>query len=244
MHAVTVRPFQEFEDDPLSQEQPMAVLTLLRHGQSRANRALRFTGWEDAALSARGRLEAAQAGRRLHAAGRPVDVCFTSMLGRAIHTAEIALAERGQGGLPIRPCWRLNERHYGSLQGLTPWKAAYRHGPLRVLRCRYRARARPPLLPESDPRSPLRDPRYASIDPQRLPRAESLVDVAARLRPCWRERIAPELARGRHVLVVSHRHLLGVLLEYLGEHAPRRGFAFAEPRIVRFAPGDARLSGL
>lgn len=231
-----------FEPAPGLREQP-GLLTLLRHGQSRANRALRFTGWDDAGLSAQGRQEAARAGRLLGAGERPVDVCFTSMLGRAMHTAEIALAEASQAPPSIRPCWRLNERHYGSLQGLTPWTAAWHYGPLRVLRCRYLAGERPPLLAECDARSPRRDPRYAAVDPSLLPRTESLLDVATRIRPCWHERIAPELARGRHVLVVSHRHLLRVLLELLGEPVPRRGFACAEPRMVRFAPGDARLSG-
>ncbi len=220
---------------------PPAVLTLLRHGQSRWNRSLRFTGWEDIGLSARGRLEAADAGRALRGDVPPVDVCFTSMLGRTIDTAEIALAARGQPGVPIRPCWRLNERHYGALQGLTPWAAAMRYGPRRVLRCRRRARERPPSLSESDPRSPHRDARYAGIDRHLLPHAESLRDVAMRVLPCWREHIVPELADGRHVLVVSHRNLLQVLLWLLEEEPPFLGFGRGRPRILRFDRDDARL---
>jgi 2,3-bisphosphoglycerate-dependent phosphoglycerate mutase len=196
------------------------MLTLLRHGQSVWNRSGRFAGWADIDLSAAGRAEAARAGELLRRESRPVDCCFTSSLRRAIVTSEIALAAMDCGDVPIEHHWRLNERHYGALQGLRVWPAVRRYGPVAVLRCRRRFRVRPPSLDPADPRFPGHDPRYAELDEGDLPLGESVADAQARLLPYWRTRIAPELALGRHVLVVSHKHTLRALLRLLRSRAP------------------------
>jgi len=186
-------------------------LVLLRHGESEWNRDRRFTGWTDVDLSAAGVAEAAEAGERLRREGLAFDCCFTSVLRRAAHTAEIVLRTMQLGHIPIEQTWRLNERHYGALQGMGPWRAMYRYGPLSVLRCQYQFAARPPALAPDDPRFPGCDPRYATVRAEELPRAESYADTQARLRPYWVERIAPELARGRRILVVSHKNTLRAL---------------------------------
>lgn len=186
-------------------------LVLLRHGESEWNRDRRFTGWTDVDLSAAGMAEAARAGERLRREGLAFDCCFTSVLRRAAHTAEIVLQTMQLEHISVEQTWRLNERHYGALQGMGPWRAMYRYGPLSVLRCQYQFAARPPALAPGDPRFPGCDPRYAAVRADDLPRAESHADTLARLRPYWVERIAPELARGRRILVVSHKNTLRAL---------------------------------
>jgi 2,3-bisphosphoglycerate-dependent phosphoglycerate mutase len=186
-------------------------LVLLRHGQSEWNRDRRFTGWTDVDLSAEGMAEAARAGERLRREGLAFDRCFTSVLRRATHTTEIVLQTMQLDHLPVEQTWRLNERHYGALQGMGSLRAICRYGPLSVLRCQYQFAARPPALAPDDPRFPGRDPRYAGVDADELPRAESHADTLARLRPYWTERIVPALARGRCILVVSHKNTLRAL---------------------------------
>ncbi|MBI5504075.1 MAG: 2,3-bisphosphoglycerate-dependent phosphoglycerate mutase [Deltaproteobacteria bacterium] len=191
-----------------------AILTLLRHGQSESNRARRFAGWDDIDLSEVGRAEAETAGRLLRNGGYGFDCCFTSVLRRATHTAELALRAMGLEDIPLERSWRLNERHYGALQGLELWPAVRRYGLMPVLRCRGFT-GRPPLLDTGDPRFPGRDPLYASLAAGDLPRGESLADAQARVIPYWRERIVPQLERGRRVLVVSHKNTLRVIVKLL-----------------------------
>ncbi len=195
------------------------VLVLLRHGESEWNRDGRFTGWADVDLSAAGEAEAARAAQHLRAQGYAFDRCFTSVLTRATRTAAIVLHGLGLDDIPVERSWRLNERHYGALQGLSTWPALRQHGLRAVLRCRYRFAGRPPALDPSDPRFPGRDPRYAEVPADELPRAESYADTLARLTPYWTERISPEVARGGRILVVSHKNTLRALATLL---APRR----------------------
>jgi 2,3-bisphosphoglycerate-dependent phosphoglycerate mutase len=194
-------------------------LVLLRHGESEWNRDRRFTGWTDVDLSAAGALEAAQAGERLRRDGLVLDMCFSSILRRATRTAEIVLRTMQLENLAIEQTWRLNERHYGALQGMHTWPAMCRFGPLAVLRCQLQFAVRPPELAPGDPRFPGFDPRYAAVNAEELPRAESYADTLARLRPYWVERIAPELARGRRVLVVSHKNTLRALVTLIERRA-------------------------
>lgn len=218
------------------------ILTLLRHGQSEWNREGRFSGWADVDLSPRGRAEAERAGRLLARAGRPVDRCFTSMLRRAETTASILLGAMKQHDVPVERSWRLNERHYGDLQGLRVWSAVKRHGPLTVLRCRRGFRVRPPQLPPDDPRSVAHDSRYAAVASDTLPRSESVADTLARLLPYWQHRILPELALGRHVLVVSHKHTLRGLMKLMRHRAPGQLPHFrihtAAPMMMRLGSDD------
>ncbi len=188
---------------------------LLRHGESIWNRDKRFTGWTDVALSAEGVLQAERAGRVLQAIGCRFDVCFTSMLARATDTLRLTLQTMGLSDVPIRQSWRLNERHYGALQGLTLWQGVRRYGPRRVLGCQRRFAVPPPLLELADPRFPGLDPRYADLAPSQLPRGESVADTQRRVLPCWHEEIAPALRAGQCVLVVSHRNTLRALRKLL-----------------------------
>ena len=206
-------------------------LVLLRHGESEWNRERRFTGWADVGLSAAGVGEAVRAGERLHREGLVFDGCFTSILRRATHTAEIVLRTMQLEHIPVEQTWRLNERHYGALQGMGPWRAMCRYGPLSVLRCQYRFAARPPALAPGDPRFPGCDPRYAAVRAEELPRAESHADTLERLRPYWVERIAPELARGRRILVVSHKNTLRARAKLI------EGRADSEVRGIRVPTG-------
>lgn len=198
-----------------------ATLTLLRHGQSEWNRDRRFAGWADIDLSEAGRAEAETAGRLLRSGGYTFDCCFTSVLRRATHTSQLVLHAMGLEGIRVQRTWRLNERHYGALQGLGLWPAVRRYGLLPVLRCRG-FRGRPPLLDIDDPRFPGRDPLYASLDSRELPRGESLADAQARVMPYWNEYIVPELERGHRVLVVSHKNTLRVLVKLLERRGDER----------------------
>ena len=195
-------------------------LTLLRHGESVSNRARRFTGWQDVELSAEGRRQAQRAAAWLTAAGMDFDVGFTSHLQRASETLRIVLAAQGRDGVAVERSWRLNERHYGALQGLTWWGAALRYGPRRVVTWQRGFTALPPPLPSGDP-------------PSAAPAAESLRDMRARLLPYWRDTIAPAVRSGRRVLVVAHRNPLCALLGLLErpEHDE-----FERPRIPTARP--------
>jgi len=193
----------------------MHTLVLLRHGESVWNKENRFTGWTDVGLSEKGVAEAETAGRRLREAGYTFDLCHTSVLKRAIKTLWLALEELDLMYLPVRNHWRLNERHYGALQGLNKAETAERHSKEQVFLWRRSFDVAPPPLDVTDPRHPSNDPRYAGLDPSLLPRAESLKDTIARVLPCWNEVIASDIASGRRVLISAHGNSLRALVKYL-----------------------------
>jgi 2,3-bisphosphoglycerate-dependent phosphoglycerate mutase len=190
-------------------------LVLLRHGQSTWNVANLFTGWTDVDLSEQGRAEAAQAGRELLHTGIRFDHCYTSVLKRAIRTLHIALDEMDRLWLPVEKSWRLNERHYGALQGLDKAQTVERHGEAQVKVWRRSYDIPPPPLAEDDERHPRHDPRYAGLDPALLPATESLKDTLARVLPLWDEGIAPRLKAGQNLLVAAHGNSLRAMVKML-----------------------------
>lgn len=190
-------------------------LVLLRHGQSIWNLENLFTGWIDVDLSDQGVQEAQEAGRLLRDEGIAFDVAFTSVLKRAIRTLWIALDEMDLMWLPVERTWRLNERHYGALQGLDKARTVERHGAEQVKIWRRSYDIPPPPLSADDPQHPRFDRRYASIPPGEVPAAESLKDTLGRVLPFWNSRIAPELAAGRNVLVAAHGNSLRALVKML-----------------------------
>src|SRR5947207_4963877 len=172
----------------------MYTLVLLRHGQSTWNQENRFTGWKDVDLTEQGNAEARDAGRLMNEAGLSFDHAFTSVLKRAIKTLDIALEEMDRLWIPVTKHWRLNERHYGALQGLNKAETAAKHGEEQVKVWRRSYDVRPPALEASDERFPCRDGRYADLTDQELPRTESLKDTVARFQPYWPETTAPASA--------------------------------------------------
>jgi len=190
-------------------------LVLLRHGQSVWNVANLFTGWTDVDLSDQGRQEAAQAGRELLATGIRFDYCYTSVLKRAIRTLHLALDEMDKLWLPVEKSWRLNERHYGALQGLDKAQTVERHGEAQVKIWRRSYDIPPPPLAASDDRHPCHDVRYAGLDPALLPATESLKDTLARVLPLWNDAIAPRLKAGQNVLVAAHGNSLRAMVKML-----------------------------
>jgi len=190
-------------------------LILVRHGQSTWNLENLFTGWTDVDLSAEGRLEALQAGRALLRERLGVDIAFTSVLKRAIRTLWIMLDEMDLMWIPVERSWRLNERHYGALQGLDKAQTAAQHGEAQVKIWRRSYDIAPPPLAADDPRHPRFDPRYATLNAQDLPATESLKDTLARVLPLWHARIAPELRGGRNVMVVAHGNSLRAMVKML-----------------------------
>lgn len=193
----------------------MKKLVLLRHGESIWNLENRFTGWTDVDLSERGRQEARRAGQLLKEAGFAFDIAYTSMLKRAIRTLWTVLDEMDRMWIPVAHSWRLNERHYGALQGLNKAETAAKFGDKQVLQWRRSYDLPPPALEEGDPRLMPDDPRYAELDPQHLPRTECLKDTVARFLPYWRETIAPMINVGKSVLIVAHGNSLRALVKYL-----------------------------
>uniref|UniRef100_A0A831UBN6 2,3-bisphosphoglycerate-dependent phosphoglycerate mutase n=1 Tax=Geobacter metallireducens TaxID=28232 RepID=A0A831UBN6_GEOME len=193
----------------------MKKLVLLRHGESVWNRENRFTGWTDVGLSERGVEEAIRAGRTLRDEGFVFDVAFTSVLKRAIKTLWLVLEEMDLMWIPEYRHWRLNERHYGALQGLNKAETAERHGLEQVHIWRRSYDIRPPALAPDDQRFPGRDPRYADLLPQELPLTESLKDTVARFLPYWRETIAPAVSEGKRVLISAHGNSLRALVKHL-----------------------------
>ncbi len=193
------------------------ILVLLRHGESIWNRDNRFTGWTDIPLSEKGRDEAAAAGRMLKAEKYTFDLAFTSVLQRAIETLEIVLRELALTGIPVQRSWRLNERHYGALQGLNKTETAKIYGADQVRQWRRSYAIRPPSLTEDDDRQPAGDIRYADVPPNQLPLTESLRDTVKRFLPCWYEGIAPQILRGRRVIVSAHGNSLRALVKYLDD---------------------------
>ncbi len=194
-------------------------LILVRHGQSTWNVDNRFTGWTDVDLSAGGKLEAAQAARELLREKLSADIAFTSVLKRAVRTLWIMLDEMDRMWTPVERTWRLNERHYGGLQGLNKAQTVAQHGEAQVKIWRRSYDIAPPALSAEDPRHPRFDPRYAAIDPQELPATESLKDTLARVLPVWHARIAPELRSGADVLVVAHGNSLRAMVKMLDDVA-------------------------
>ena len=198
-------------------QQRITQLVLLRHGQSIWNRDKKFTGWSDIPLSAKGEQEAEQAAYLLKQAGLTFDLCFTSSLQRAKTTARIVLSAM-QLDLPVHESWRLNERHYGALEGMERWPAIKKFGIWPILGCQIKFDATPPYLDTHDPRFPGNLPGYAGIDKNELPLGESMQNTLARVKPYWEETIQPEIQHGKRVLIVSHRNTLRVvtmLLEQL-----------------------------
>jgi 2,3-bisphosphoglycerate-dependent phosphoglycerate mutase len=193
----------------------MIRLVLLRHGESTWNRENLFTGWTDVDLSDRGREEAREAGRLLREGGYVFDVAFTSVLKRAIRTVDIALDALDLMWIPVAKNWRLNERHYGALQGLNKAETAARYGEAQTKIWRRSYDIPPPPLSPDDERHPSRDPRYASLLPGELPLTESLKDTVTRFLPFWHESIAPSIRSGKRVLIGAHGNSLRALVKYL-----------------------------
>jgi 2,3-bisphosphoglycerate-dependent phosphoglycerate mutase len=195
----------------------MHDLVLLRHGESDWNRENRFTGWTDVDLSEQGIAEAHEAGRLIREAGIDFDVAYTSVLRRAIRTLWIALDELDRMWIPVEHSWRLNERHYGALQGLNKAETAAEYGDEQVHVWRRSYDIPPPPLDPSDPRFPGHDPRYAGLTKAELPRAESLRDTVARFLPYWESTIAPALRDGARPIIAAHGNSLRALVKYLDD---------------------------
>jgi 2,3-bisphosphoglycerate-dependent phosphoglycerate mutase len=193
----------------------MHKLILLRHGESDWNRENRFTGWTDVDLSTKGIEEAHRAGRSLLEAGFTFDVAFTSVLKRAIRTLWIVLDEMDLMWIPVHRSWRLNERHYGALQGLNKAETAARHGEQQVKIWRRSYDVRPPALEPSDARFPGHDRRYANLSDRDLPRAECLKDTVDRFLPYWHETIAPAIRAGQRIILAAHGNSLRALVKHL-----------------------------
>jgi 2,3-bisphosphoglycerate-dependent phosphoglycerate mutase len=193
----------------------MKTLVLLRHGESAWNLENRFTGWTDVDLSAKGIQEAHEAARLLREGGYTFDLCFTSLLKRAIRTLWIVLDDMDLMWVTVQRDWRLNERHYGGLQGLNKAETAAKFGEKQVMVWRRSYADPPPPLTPDDPRYPGHDRRYADLGPAALPLTESLKDTVARFLPYWHERIAPEVRAGRRVVVAAHGNSLRALVKYL-----------------------------
>jgi len=213
-------------------------LVLLRHAQSLWNLENRFTGWADVGLTDTGREEARRAGVLLRTHGYRFDRAFTSQLKRATETLDIVLRELGQETLPVERSWRLNERHYGSLEGLDKAGFAAAHGADKLHRMRRGYRDRPAPLAPDDPRYLRHRDAYPDLDAASLPATESLADTLARLLPCWNDTIAPAIARGERVLIVSHGNTLRALLKHLEQMTEREVEQFeiptGRPLIVEF----------
>jgi 2,3-bisphosphoglycerate-dependent phosphoglycerate mutase len=193
----------------------MKKLVLLRHGESQWNRENRFTGWTDVDLNDTGVLEAHNAGKILKAGGFAFDVAFTSVLKRAIRTLWIVLDEMDRMWIPVIRSWRLNERHYGALQGLNKKETTAEFGPEQVQLWRRSYDVRPPALDPSDRRHPSFDPRYARLKKEELPATECLKDTVNRVIPFWQEAVAPRIRAGDKVLVAAHGNTLRALVMFL-----------------------------
>jgi 2,3-bisphosphoglycerate-dependent phosphoglycerate mutase len=230
------------DDDRRTIAGMIGTLVILRHGQSEWNLANLFTGWHDVDLTDTGRAEAVEAGRTMAAAGLRFDTSHTSLQTRAVTTQNLALEAMGQPWLPVERSWRLNERHYGALQGLDKKETTERHGAEQVHAWRRGYDTPPPPVDRDSPEHPSNDERYAHLPPDVLPATECLKDVVERVLPYWYDRIAPQLMTGLNVLVTAHGNSLRALLKHL------EGISDAEiadvniptgaPRRYRF---DARL---
>ncbi|MBT3567297.1 MAG: 2,3-diphosphoglycerate-dependent phosphoglycerate mutase [Opitutae bacterium] len=193
----------------------MHKLVLLRHGESEWNQENRFTGWHDVNLTAKGEEEGRRSGRLLKDEGFTFDVVYTSLLKRAIRTMWLALEELDQTWVPVHREWRLNERHYGALQGLNKAETAAKHGEDQVLIWRRSYDIPPPALDPDDERHPGKDRRYANLPAENLPLSECLKDTVDRFMPLWQDTIAPMVQDGKSVLIVAHGNSLRALVKYL-----------------------------
>ena len=223
----------------------MIKLVLMRHGESQWNLENRFTGWTDVDLTPRGHDEARAAGELLLREGYGFDIAFTSVLKRAIRTLWITLDALDQMYLPVVHSWRLNERHYGVLQGLNKAETAARFGEEQVLIWRRAYAIAPDPLPADDPRSARNDPRYRHLKPGEIPATECLQDTVARVVPFWNDSIAPALQRGRRVLVAAHGNSLRALIKHLDRLSDEAivglNIPTAQPLVYEF---DAALTPL
>ncbi|MHB1413848.1 MAG: 2,3-diphosphoglycerate-dependent phosphoglycerate mutase [Chloroflexota bacterium] len=197
----------------------MSKLVLLRHGESEWNKENRFTGWTDVDLSEKGIAQAREAGQTLKEGGYTFDIAFTSVLKRAIRTLWLVLDEMDLMWIPVHRSWRLNERHYGALQGLNKAETAEKVGAKQVHEWRRSYDVRPPSLERSDPRYPGHDPQYKDLDEKTLPLTESLQDTVRRLLPYWQDVLAPAIKSGKHVLISAHGNSLRALVKYLDDVA-------------------------
>ena len=193
----------------------MYKLVLIRHGQSEWNKENRFTGWKDVDLSEQGRIEAKTAGQLLKAEGFTFDEAYTSVLKRAIRTLDIILDEMDLMWIPVTKSWLLNERHYGGLQGLNKAETAAQYGEEQVLICRRSYDVLPTLLEEGDERWSGNDPRYASIEKGKFPKAEALKETVERVVPYYEAEIMPKIKSGKRLLIAAHGNSLRALVKYL-----------------------------
>lgn len=193
----------------------MIKLVLVRHGQSMWNLENRFTGWTDVELSENGVKEAKEAGRVLKQKGFLFDIAFTSVLKRANDTLTYILKEMGEENIQVKKSWKLNERHYGALQGLNKDETKKKYGEEQVLLWRRSVDVRPPELDKSDPRYPGNDPKYKELKPEELPKTENLVDTIKRVIDYWNKDIEKELRKGKNVIIVAHGNSLRGLIKYL-----------------------------
>ncbi|MBU1929254.1 MAG: 2,3-diphosphoglycerate-dependent phosphoglycerate mutase [Candidatus Omnitrophota bacterium] len=193
----------------------MYKITLLRHGESVWNKENRFTGWTDVDLSEKGLSEAKKAGQALKKEGLIFDIAFTSVLKRAIRTIWITLDEMDLMWIPVYNSWRLNERHYGALQGLNKSETAAKYGDDQILIWRRSYDIQPPALEKNDLRFPGNDPRYINLNPQDIPHTECLKDTVARFLPYWHETISPAVKSGKKIIIAAHGNSLRALVKYL-----------------------------
>jgi 2,3-bisphosphoglycerate-dependent phosphoglycerate mutase len=193
----------------------MYKIVFMRHGESTWNLDNRFTGWTDVDLTEKGRAEARSAGVVLKEAGFTFDLAYTSVLKRAIRTLWLTMDEMDMMWLPVKNDWRLNERHYGALQGLDKGETAAKYGDAQVLTWRRSYDTPPPALDEADPRNSFDDPRYAGLPRAAIPRTECLKDTVARVMPVWDEEIAPAIRAGRQILISAHGNSLRALVKML-----------------------------
>ncbi len=193
----------------------MYKIVLVRHGESQWNQENRFTGWTDVDLSPKGIEEARRAGRTLKEEGFTFDLAYTSVLKRAIRTLWLIQEEMDLMWIPVKPSWRLNERHYGALQGLNKAETAEKYGEEQVKIWRRSYDVRPPMLNQGDERDPILDPRYRDLPRELVPLGECLKDTVARVLPYWNDEIVPSLKEGRKVLLVAHGNSIRALVKYL-----------------------------
>ena len=193
----------------------MIKLVLVRHGQSMWNLENKFTGWTDVELSPKGEEEAKEAGRILKEKGFEFDLGFTSELKRAQNTLKYILEEMGEEDIPVKKSWKLNERHYGALQGLNKEETKEKYGAEQVLLWRRSTDVRPPELEETDERYPGNDPKYKDLSKEELPKTENLIDTIKRVLEYWNSDIKPEIEEGKRVIIAAHGNSLRALIKYL-----------------------------
>lgn len=215
LHVIIFKYRSRVLDIDLIEVAKMFKLTLIRHGESQWNRENRFTGWTDVDLTDKGMAEAHEAARLLSEQGLSFDIAFTSTLKRAIRTLWTVMDDMDLMWIPVLRSWRLNERHYGALQGLNKAETAAKHGDEQVLVWRRSYDIPPPPLESSDPRHPANDRKYKDIDPSLLPATECLKDTVARFMPLWMDEIAPAVKNGSRVIIAAHGNSLRALVKYL-----------------------------